>query len=365
MNIIKILTRNTINFLALMFLLMVTPPTFFILKPYFWPQPTENTGGSANMPALKNYEWAKQSVAETYLIRLRYRDFVVHRASDFSGEAITVENGVRRTVGTSLEGAGTSVWFFGGSTTWGYGVHDAFTYPSMFAQQTGRAVINYGEGAYSSRQSLAYLQNVYLERHFEEPTGNRTIVFYDGINDVMHGCNPVTTTINQTGHEARFQNTLRSLDTPYTYKRLFAQLNEFASFVAERIGVVTPSIVEFKCSSDPERVQSVADNLIAIWSNAQRLAEANGDTFIAVFQPVSFVSKGNDPVLPNHPYSKELLEEFSATYPLIRAALAKSDVNYVDLSNIYDNCPVCYYDHSHVGPEAHQRLVDNLIRIVP
>lgn len=365
MKSVKVFAQNAINFFALMFLLMLTPPTLKFVKDYLSPPTPANVSDSASMPALKDYEWSRQSVWETSLTPLQYRDFVVQRADDISGEAITVKDGVRRTVGAPRAGAGTPVWFFGGSTTWGVGVHDAFTYPSMFAQQSGRMVMNYGERGYSSRQSLAYLQNVYLEDQLAGGKGNRTIVFYDGVNDVIHGCNPATSSVNQTALEARYRRQFDPLEARFSYQRLFGQLQEFTSHVAERIGLVTPSIVEYKCSDDPERARFVANNLVAIWSQAQRLTEANGDTFVAVFQPVSFTSKGNAPVLPNHPYYEELLEEYSATYPIIRAALARSDLNYFDVSDIFDNCPACYYDHVHVGPEAHQRLVDTLIKIVP
>ena len=59
------------------------------------------------------------------------------------------------------------------------------------------------------------------------------------------------------------------------------------------------------------------------------------------------------------------MAEYQATYPLMQAALAKSEINYVDLSHIYDDCFNCYYDHVHVGPVAHQKLVDELIKIIP
>lgn len=358
---IKTIAFNAILFCAMMFLLMLTPPTFYALKDRFQPKTPQAFAQTARMPAFQGHDWAQQSLWETYLVRLTYRDYIVTRGEDIAGEAITVEQGVRRTVGAPREGAGAPVWFFGGSTTWGYGVSDAFTYPSMFARQTGRAVTNYGEGSYTSRQSLAYLQGLYLLN----PEGQRTVVFYDGVNDLMHYCNPDTASINQTAHEPRFRAALHQLDAPFTYQRLFGQLLDFAPRVATGLGLSEPEIFDFRCADDPARAQAAADHLVAIWTHAQRLVEANGDTFLAVFQPASFMSRNVHPVLPDHPYNAELNAEYQVVYPLMQAALARSDVNYVDLSHIYDDCANCYYDHVHAGPAAHQRLVDSLIPIVP
>lgn len=358
---IKTIFLNIIIFCALMFLLMLAAPTYATLEAYLRPASPERYAQRANLPALRDYEWAQQSLWEISLVRLQYRDFVVYRGIDIAGEFVNVENGIRRTIGAPQERGGAPVWFLGGSTTWGSGLSDAYTYPSMFAQQTGRPVTNHSERGYSSRQSLAYLQGLYLTN----PEGSRTVVFYDGINEIMHSCHPSVHSINQTAMEPRYRGALRHQDRPFTYQRLFEQMVEFSPRVADRLGISEPEVVDYQCFEDPARAQAIADNLVAIWTHAQRLVEANGDQFLAIFQPVSFMSANVHPVLPDHPYNDELLLEYQTVYPLMQEALANSDVNYVDLSDIYDDCHDCYYDQVHVGPNGHQRLVDALIPIVP
>ena len=361
MSLIKTIFINVLVFCALMFLLMLAPPTLKVVMDAFRKPSSDMFAKTARMPAFEGYDWAQQSLWETYLVKLRYRDFVVQRGTDIAGEVVNVVDGVRRTVGTPVEGAGAPVWFFGGSTTWGYGVSDEFTYPSMFAQATGRHVTNYGEGAYTSRQSLAYLQGVYLLN----PPGNRTVVFYDGVNDLMQGCNPTISSINQTAHEPRFRAATHYLEEPFTYRRLFRQLMDFIPVVERYLHLDEPEIFRFECAEDPERARRVARNLVTIWENAQRLVESNGDTFLAIYQPASFISTNTHPVLPDHPYNDELLHEYQAVHPLVLEELAKSDLPYIDLSHIYDDCQNCYYDHVHAGPFGHQRLVDALIDVVP
>ncbi|WP_375175171.1 SGNH/GDSL hydrolase family protein [Pseudooceanicola sp.] len=358
---IRIIALNIMIFCAMMFLLLITPPTAHAIKSLFRTETPDHMTVAAATPALRDFDWALQSLRESLAISLSYNDFVVQRSEDSVGGTVNVTDGVRHTVGDPRDGAGGPVWFFGGSTTWGAGVHDAFTYPSIFAQRTGRPVTNYGERAYTSRQSLAYLQGLYLTK----PEGPRTIVFYDGINDVAQGCVTQTYSINQTAMQTRFRATLDALETSPSYRHLFAELRIFAAQVALRLGLVEPTVVKYACSDDPERAAQVAAGLVTIWQHAQRLAEANGDTFLGVLQPVSFTREEDAPVLPEHPYYNQLLSEYRTVYPLIQIALTASDLPYIDLSHVFDNCPECYYDHVHVGPAAHEKLVDDLARVVP
>ena len=54
--------------------------------------------------------------------------------------------------------------------------------------------------------------------------------------------------------------------------------------------------------------------------------------------------------------------QYKAVYPLIRQFAAASNINFIDLSSLYDNCDNCYIDFCHVGPQAHQLLVDSLAK---
>mgnify|MGYP001371104477 CR=1 FL=1 len=58
----------------------------------------------------------------------------------------------RRSFGEKID---ESVWFFGGSTMWGYGVSNESTIPSLFYKRTGDSVFNFGEDSWDSRQSMS------------------------------------------------------------------------------------------------------------------------------------------------------------------------------------------------------------------
>jgi len=70
-----------------------------------------------------------------------------------------------------------SIWFFGGSSTFGYGVEDIYTIPSEFEKISNEKVINFGTGFYYSFQENHLLKRM-LETH--KP---KYVIFLDGHNE--------------------------------------------------------------------------------------------------------------------------------------------------------------------------------------
>ena len=76
---------------------------------------------------------------------------------------------------TSLDGA---VWFFGGSTTFGYGVSDSETIPAALEKRLNRPVINFGRGFYYSGQ-----ENLLFLRLLQSGYRPGLAIFLDGSNE--------------------------------------------------------------------------------------------------------------------------------------------------------------------------------------
>ena len=53
--------------------------------------------------------------------------------------------------------------------------------------------------------------------------------------------------------------------------------------------------------------------------------------------------------------------QYKAVYPLIRQFAKAKNIDFVDLSLVYDKCNNCYIDFCHVSPQAHKILVENLV----
>jgi hypothetical protein len=118
----------------------------------------------------------------------RYAPWLGFTEAPRTGEYVTVyPEGFRRTVGSSntLDNSGDAkkLFFFGGSTTFGYNVADQHTIPSYFQTLAPHYdVFNFGRGYYYSKQENILLMDL-LER------GHRpdVAVFIDGLNERCHG----------------------------------------------------------------------------------------------------------------------------------------------------------------------------------
>ena len=103
--------------------------------------------------------------------------------------------------------------------------------------------------------------------------------------------------------------------------------------------------------------------LVRTWEAAKNITEDKGAKFIAILQPVAFFGTPNIEYL-NLKSSNDiaLSEEYNAVYPLIQRLAADSNIDFIDLSSIYNNCKNCYIDFCHVGPQGHYILVNDLTK---
>ncbi len=139
-------------------------------------------------PFLENSPWVSDFLAEFRdSRRLRWEPYSYWRREPFDGSLINIdESGVRATPTSSVNADDPLILMLGGSAMWGTGARDEHTIPSRLAQalaDAGRSarVVNLGERAYVSGQSLAALQQ-WIREGSERP---ELAVFYDGVNDVF------------------------------------------------------------------------------------------------------------------------------------------------------------------------------------
>jgi lysophospholipase L1-like esterase len=115
-----------------------------------------------------------------------YRPWVQFGNPHFEGDLLTTDrSGFRVTPGQVESDSPVRVYVFGGSTTFGYGVPNAYTIPSQLQQllnkrQSGKTFVvrNYGQGYHYSSQEL--LRFMSLLKSGDVP---RYAVFIDGAND--------------------------------------------------------------------------------------------------------------------------------------------------------------------------------------
>ena len=290
--------------------------------------------------AAKIYEDAKKTVDG-------YAPFVEWRREPLSSDTVNIDaNGLRlHTVG--VEGndpAATDIGFFGGSTMWGTGADDNGTIPAIFDRlTTSYRVTNYGESGYTSRQNLEMLINL-----INEKKAPKTVVFYDGVNDVQILCNQGFTHSVNGHHEEQH---LREMVADRQQKKSSRIYYYLIAPIVEAFGFGDhPRGREYVCAQDKAKAEAVADTLVRNWELAHQLVAGYGGRFFAFLQPVAFVGH---PRLDHLKLRRDSEADFLAVYPLIRTKLAeRGDAWATDISDSFDRDEYIYVDDAHVTPNG-------------
>jgi len=370
MSWIKILFANLFITFGLLGMLLLTPPIAYSIYSLSFSEQTKKSSEDprALLEIYNGIEWASTHFAEFSKLHTTYFDYITWRRDDFEGETINISDGLRETYEPTNPTINADKYlFFGGSTTWGTGVNDDNTYPSIFAERLNTRVTNFGETGYIARQSLSVLTNYLLDNPSMDFSG-RHVVFYDGVNDVGSRCRSEISGLG-TGREQQIQSMLSTKSNEkYSFARLFEQLTQFLQAVTRKLGTFGASSIaseNYNCSSDLSRAEEIARTLVETWQVASDLVTNRGGKFTAILQPVAFIGSADIEYLNlNSANDTALSMQFQAVYPLIRQLAADADIDFVDLTTAYDSCNNCYIDFCHVGPQAHQILVDNLVNSI-
>ena len=172
-----------------------------------------------------------------------------------------------------------------------------------------------------------------------------------------------------TGRQEHIRSFIRNNSTArYGFRRTFSQLLDFVSEIKVRIGVTSnPNNIAayYDCYTNQEKSHFIAQTLVNTWVQVQKIATANGDKFVAILQPVAFWSDPNIDYLDLQDDNlRQLKKQFETVYPLILKYASDTEVNFLDMTKIYDGCSNCYIDFCHVGPQGNELLVNALHSIL-
>lgn len=313
----------------------------------------------AQLPAYKDYKWAKTHFKEFSELKAEYRSYVGWRRLPYKGETININNsGIRLTVCNKTElGAKKTIGFFGGSTMWGTGVNDSLTVPSIISQfDSDYNCINYGESGYRAFQSV---QMLLLElAHGNVPD---IVVFYDGAN------NPIISGQRFLSHDREFQINKRLLGTdPYG-----EQIPSFTSHYLSPTKYLFGKIIK---KIHPSRLEYESDSIAAVellesWLLAKNISESYSITFLCVLQPVAFF--GNPKInylnehLKNSPYNEEAFNYYNKVKELLEEEKYQPlKESFVDMSMIFNDLDNIYFDWCHVGPQGNRIIAHKLYDVL-
>ena len=134
---------------------------------------------------------------ESSLIRYKYEPFVGPITAEASGQFINVDSDMGRLINNNNNCA-QNIYFFGGSTTFGWLSIDIKTIPAEFKKilekdnKNNVCVFNFGQPWFYSKQENNYLINLIEKGHKPD-----IAIFLNGINERCHGHDLQSNIINE------------------------------------------------------------------------------------------------------------------------------------------------------------------------
>ena len=245
------------------------------------------------------------------------------------------------------------VYFFGGSTMWGFWSPEAQTIPSQFAATTKIRSENYGEIGYTAHQSLVLLLQLLQAGH--RPS---LVIFYDGVNDVAIKCERGHTPESH-GEEKEIASLLRGSDSPSSFSYYFKPVVRVAQRISNQLSR-SLSVSPYDCDTDPKKAEAVAENMVRDWQFAKLLVESFGGKFIGILQPVSYFSKTPTGHLK---LPVGLDRQYQTVYPLIQKKLAGGAGPFHDLTSALDVDETIYLDYNHISPKGNEIVARKIVEI--
>jgi hypothetical protein len=287
----------------------------------------------------------------------------------------------------SLDG---SVWMMGGSTLFGHGVSDTETIPAqMGLLDPSRTYVNFGVQGYDSWLELEKL--IILLKKGYRP---ERVVFLDGLNDMLGSLStsfapaeapmlrftayahhfhagtfdrqrgwgafartlPLTRWIMELqidASDAVVGHELEDLDDP-------ASLYHTEPWLHFKKTRSSPYLVEAEAL--PHYGRKTVERLKQNGAIARALGRALGFEVVAVFQPIGLLSLENrfvrDPSACREGEPYRILAHLTEA---VRTAIARGELDMIDLSRAADDCPDCYVDLAHYDAKLSRILAERIL----
>jgi hypothetical protein len=284
--------------------------------------------------------------------KFQYEPWVEFKNIDYNGKYVNVQNAVRKSVPSFYSNPAAKdtidIYFFGGSTTFGFNLSDEETIPSQFVRlyqqqyANGKSirVHNFGTPTYYSYQELILFTKLIFSGH--RP---KAVVFVDGVNDFWFG-------------KASYYN---QSYFSYILRQVFSQ------------DLLTTGKFNFKDTADrmfkdPQDIplKQFNDTLVAHYEsnirNAKMMADAIGAKVFFFCQPVPFYKYPNqqkDPIC-----FKDQHTRFDYIYPILEKD-AVSLPNFTFLGNMLQNeTGYPFVDGLHYSPSFTKKVVQEILNKV-
>jgi len=325
------------------------------------PSHEEKLGSTS--PSYSDFPWSaefwKEEAARRKSARSKYVPFRLWGVTEWHSKYINDDPSdlgiVRRTENPLPPGCASkgtkSIWFFGGSTTYGSGVPDDSTVPSYLSRDLNASgagcyvVTNLGVEGYNTNQELILLtEEIKKGRHPD------VAVFLDGLNDAYVGAFAPGFYGAHWAYAAVKARMEGSLSGKLEFLRNSYALRLLRESVAP----------DSRRSSFERQADAAVDNYLANLAIARALGQKYSFEVVAFWQP--FIGYGSKPLAP---YESELVKFDANTpegsaYPAMAAVYQEAErrksQDFFSLAHAFDgNSQSLYIDRwSHLAPQGNE-----------
>jgi lysophospholipase L1-like esterase len=294
----------------------------------------------------------------------------------YTGKWINVdERGVRRTWNPEFADpdAVPTIYFFGGSTTWGMGARDEHSVPSYLSKTLAEKGIdcrveNYGDLAYTFTQELINLQLLLKDGHRPD-----VVVFYDGVNDTYgaYESGVAGTPPNVFDLPNRFSERWTPVEHLVAGVKgvitRYSMIYRYADRLGRRLSD-TPAYFEAASTWDDPALRGLARDVVDYYASShavlETLAEDYGFRYVTFWQPTSYTEAN---------LFEEEQEELRTRDPALRVvhgaaleALAERSIpNLFDISDaLADRKTTFYVDEYHLSEEGNAVVAARIAEIL-
>tara|TARA_B100001175_G_C19512788_1_gene645045 strand:+ start:1053 stop:2072 length:1020 start_codon:yes stop_codon:yes gene_type:complete len=302
-----------------------------------------------------NYKHLKKSEVSDLLKGTWYRNWIYAETVGFiegplNSKFVNVNDfGVRSNNGkqVNFNDLNEAIWFFGGSSTFGYGIEDENTIPAQLEKLSNEKVINFGMGFYYSFQENHLLKS-YLKTH--RP---KSVIFLDGHNEA---CKIYA-----------YQEEMKQLfaKTQTTYDWELSEIFEPLLFYVKKINKINRvdnnpwEKHTKKCKKNNEifLLSSIVDDNLKERDLICKNYKIKCITFLQPFPRM------HAPHQDKSRLSDAAAESMKKLYEEISPIFIKYNAN--TLENIFKNKNKHYYvDASHYSKEANEIIAKNIFKII-
>ena len=297
-----------------------------------------------------------------YDLKFRYTPYLGAVPKNYKSKFVNFEesNG-RKIINPKL--CDKKVFFFGGSTTFGWLNEDYNTIPALFKKKLGEnldkiCVYNFGSPWLFSKQ-----ENIYLLNLIEKNNKPDYAIFIDGVNEACHGYN----------YSQNFKESFSEINVDHRTlifnKKLKAIIRSLPIYqLADRL---SGNIVNFKpdIESDCDKNENLEHLFYLRIKFRENLCNFNGVDCFTFLQPFGGVHGNIYPV--SRDFQKDMLNKYNLLkkistenilYKKTELEINKK-VSAVDISNVFNfDEQIHYVDNLHYSNHANKLIADEIYR---